>query len=253
MGGGEKELVTEKHEQDKTTSFWKGAKSAQELKNLSSGRTPSGKLRFQIRKALVLSDAEYGRYLNGELFQPKFYLAAEKESLRYDTKLGVWNCLLLVGESSRDGILVGFLPGVELPFLSYVSDHRELELPKGLPVEMEMGAVSTNLEQAVNGVVDAAAHYTSFVGLELRSPASSLHFAAYDPAANILTVLEQGGPNDYMQFKGTPEEIAQTFHFSGKLKKVFFDLRYRNISHGSRFVKEKRERVPPKERNGDGR
>ena len=76
---------------------------------------------------------------------------------------------------------------------------------------------------------------------------------AYDPAANILTVLEQGGPNDYMQFKGTPEEIAQTFHFSGKLKKVFFDLRYRNISHGSRFVKEKRERVPPKERNGDGR
>ena len=52
---------------------------------------------------------------------------------------------------------------------------------------------------------------------------------------------------------GTPEEIAQTFHFSGKLKKVFFDLRYRNISHGSRFVKEKRERVPPKERNGDGR
>lgn len=253
MGGGEKELVTEKHEQDKTASFWKGAKSAQELKNLSSGRTPSGKLRFQIRKALVLSDAEYGRYLNGELFQPKFYLAAEKESLRYDTKLGVWNCLLLVGESSRDGILVGFLPGVELPFLSYVPDHRELELPKGLPVEMEMGAVSTNLDQAVNGVVDAVAHYTSFVGLELRSPASSLHFAAYDPAANILTVLEQGGPNDYMQFKGTPEEIAQTFHFSGKLKKVFFDLRYRNISHGSRFVKEKRERVPSKERNGDGR
>ena len=253
MGGGEKELVTEKHEQDKTASFWKGAKSAQELKNLSSGRTPSGKLRFQTRKALVLSDAEYGRYLNGELFQPKFYLAAEKESLRYDTKLGVWNCLLLVGESSRDGILVGFLPGVELPFLSYVPNHRELELPKGLPVEMEMGAVSTNLEQAVNGVADAAAHYSSFVGLELRSPASSLHFAAYDPTANILTVLEQGGPNDYMQFKGTPEEIAQTFHFSGKLKKVFFDLRYRNISHGSRFVKEKRERVPPKERNGDGR
>lgn len=253
MGGGKKELVTEKHEQEKTASFWKGAKSAQELKNLSSGRTPSSKLRFQIRKALVLSDTEYGRYLNGELYQPKSYLSAEKESLRYDTKQGVWNCLLLVGESSRDGILVGFLPGVELPFLAYVPNHRELELPKRLPVEMEMGAVSTNLEQAVNGVADTAAHYSSFVGLELRSPASSLHFAAYDPAVNILTVLEQGGPNDYMQFKGTPEEIAQTFHFRGKLKKVFFDLRYRNISHGSRFVKEKRERVPPKERNGDGR
>ena len=84
MGGGEKELVTEKHEQDKTASFWKGAKSAQELKNLSSGRTPSGKLRFQIRKALVLSDAEYGRYLNGELFQPKFYLMFRIT--------GNWNC-----------------------------------------------------------------------------------------------------------------------------------------------------------------
>lgn len=225
----------------------------QELRNLSSSRIPSTKLQFRIRKVLVLSDIEYGRYLNSGLHQPKYFLAADQEGLRYDTKLGVWNCLLLVGESSHDGILVGFLAGVELPFLSYVPNHRELELPKGLPVEMEMGAVSTNLDQAVNGVVDAVAHYTSFVGLELRSPASSLHFAAYDPAANILTVLEQGGPNDYMQFKGTPEEIAQTFQFSGKLKKVFFDLRYRNISHGSRFVKEKRERVPPKERNGDGR
>ena len=83
--------------------------------------------------------------------------------------------------------------------------------------------------------------------------ASSLHFAAYDPAANIFTVLEQGGPNDYMQYKGTPEEIAQTFHFSGKLKKVFFDLQYRNISHESHLVKERQKRTYPKERSGDGR
>lgn len=253
MGGGEKELVSDKYEQEKTVSFWKGAKSVQELKDLSSGRTPSTKQRFKIRKALVLGDTEYARYLNGKLDQPKFYLAAKKESLRYETKLGVWNCLLLVGESSRDGILVGFLPGAETPFLSYVPDHCELELPKELSVEMEMGAASTNLQPALHGTVDVAAHYSSFVGLELRSLASSLHFAAYDPATNVFTVLEQGGLNDYMQYKGTPEEIAQAFHFSEKLRKAFFDLRYRNISHESRFVKEKRDRVPSKEHNGDGR
>lgn len=225
----------------------------QELRNLSSSRIPSTKLQFRIRKVLVLSDIEYGRYLNSGLHQPKYFLAVDQEGLRYDTKLGVWNCLLLVGESSHDGILVGFLAGVELPFLSYVPNHRELELPKGLPVEMEMGAASTNLQPALHGTVDAAAHYSSFVGLELISMASSLHFAAYDPAANIFTVLEQGGPNDYMQYKGTPEEIAQTFHFSGKLKKVFFDLQYRNISHESHLVKERQKRTYPKERSGDGR
>ena len=225
----------------------------QELKYLSSGRIPATKLRFQIRKAVVLSDAEYGRYLNGELHQPQFFLSAEKDHLRYDAKLGVWNCMLLVGVSSRDGILVGFFPGMELPFLSYIPDHRELELPDGIPVAMEMGAASTNLNPAVGNIADAAAHYSSFVGLVVTSPASSLHFAAYDSDANIFTVLEQGGPNDYMQYKGTPEEVAQTFHFSGNLKEVFFDLRYRNISHESQLSRELMKRTHPTLRSGDGR
>ena len=42
-------------------------------------------------------------------------------------------------------------------------------------------------------------------------------------------------------------------HFSGKLKEAFFDLRYRNISHGSHLVKERQKRTYPKERSGDGR
>ena len=83
--------------------------------------------------------------------------------------------------------------------------------------------------------------------------ASYLHCAADDPAANTFTGVEQGGPNDDRKYKGTPEDIAQTFHFSGKLKKVFFDLQYRNISHESHLVKERQKRTYPKERSGDGR
>ena len=236
-------------------SFWKGVKTARELKMLSSGRNPSAKQRVLIRKVVVLCDAEYKRYIDSELDQPKIFLAADKEHLHYDTRYHTWNCLLIVGESSKDGILAGYLPKSDSLFLAYVPEHRKLELPEGIPVGMGMGAASTNLQPALLGTEDAEAHYSSFVGLEVISLASSLHFAGYAPAENIFTVLEQGGPNDYMQFKGTPEEIAQIFHFSGKLKEVFFDLRYRNISHESPFVKEKRGRVPSKERNrnGDGR
>ena len=253
MGGGENALVNSMNGKELTASFWKGVKTARELKMLSSGWNPSTKQKARIRKVVVLCDAEYKRYLDGELDQPKIFLAEDKERLRYDTRRHAWNCLLIVGESSKDGILAGYLPKSDSLFLTYVPEHRELELPEGIPVAMEMGAASTNLQPALLGTADAAAHYSSFVGLELISMASSLHFAAYDPAANIFTVLEQGGPNDYMQYQGTPEEIAQAFHFSGKLKEAFFDLRYRNISHGSHLVKERQKRTYPKERSGDGR
>lgn len=253
MGGGENALVNSMNGKNLTASFWKGVKTAQELKTLSNGWNSSTKQRVQICKVVVLCDAEYKRYMDGELNQPKIFLAGDKERLRYDTRLHAWNCLLIVGESSKDGILAGYLPKTDSLFLSYVPDHRELELPEGIPVEMELGAASTNLQPALLGTADAVAHYSSFVGLEVMSLASSLHFAAYDPATNVFTVLEQGGPNDYMRYKGTPEEIAQAFHFSGKLREVFFDLRYRNISHESHFVKERRERGQPKERSGDGR
>lgn len=236
-----------------TASFWKGVKTAQELRTLISRWNLSEKKRFRIRKAVVLCDAEYKRYIDSELDQPKIFLAADKEQIRYDTQQDTWNCLLIVGESSKDGILAGNLPAADSLLLSYVPDHRELELPEGLPVQMEMRASATNLKLAMNDVADADAHYTSFVGLELLSPAFSLHFVAYDSAANVFTVLEQGGPNNYMQHKGTPEEIARLFQFSGKLKEVFFDLRYRNISHESHFVKRKCDRARPKDRSGDGR
>lgn len=253
MGGGENALVTDTSEKKVTASFWKGVKTVHELKMLSSGLKSSMQQRVRIRKAVVLCDTEYKRYTDGELDQQKFFLVANKERLRYDTRQYAWNCLLIVGESSEDGILAGYLPKTDFPFLAYVPNHRELELPEGIPVVMGKGAASTNLQSALLDTADAVAHYSSFVGLEVMSQASSLHFSAYDPTANVFTVLEQGGPNDYMQYKGTPEKIAQAFHFSGKLKEVFFNLRYRNISHESHLVKEKKKREYPKERSGDGR
>ena len=38
-----------------------------------------------------------------------------------------------------------------------------------------------------------------------------------------------------------------------EMEEAFFDLRYRNISHGSHLVKERQKRTYSKERSGDGR
>ena len=109
-----------------TASFWKGVKTARELKMLSSGWNPSTKQKVQIRKVVVLCDAEYKRYMDGELDQPKIFLAEDKERLRYDTRHHAWNCLLVVGESSKDGILAGV--GIEeIPANGEVSFSIDLE------------------------------------------------------------------------------------------------------------------------------
>ena len=129
-----------------TASFWKGVKTARELKMLSSGWNPSTKQKVQIRKVVVLCDAEYKRYMDGELDQPKIFLAEDKERLRYDTRHHTWNCLLVVGESSKDGILAGYLPKSDSLFLTYVPEHRELELPEGIVSDENIRSVTLSFD-----------------------------------------------------------------------------------------------------------
>ena len=42
-----------------------------------------------------------------------------------------------------------------------------------------------------------------------------------------------GGPHDYIESRGTPEKIAKENHFSGKLRGIFFNMDYRNLSNTS--------------------
>ena len=40
-----------------------------------------------------------------------------------------------------------------------------------------------------------------------------------------------GDPEDYMESRGTPEKIAEENHFVAKLREIFFDMDYRNITN----------------------
>lgn len=67
-------------------------------------------------------------------------------------------------------------------------------------------------------------HWKSFVGKSIENPAASLEFSNYEKGE--FTVRHHGGPNSYMEYRGKPEEIAETFHFGGQFKEKFFDMEY---------------------------
>ena len=74
-------------------------------------------------------------------------------------------------------------------------------------------------------------HFASFVGMQLSTVCFDLRFMSYDPEKNEMVPRLYGGPHDYIESRGTPEKIAKENHFSGKLRGIFFNMDYRNISH----------------------
>ena len=67
--------------------------------------------------------------------------------------------------------------------------------------------------------------------MEMSSLCFALRFISYDPQKDEMVTRLYGDPEDYMESRGTPEKIAEENHFVGKLREIFFDMDYRNISH----------------------
>lgn len=67
-------------------------------------------------------------------------------------------------------------------------------------------------------------HWKSYVGHIIENPAAYLEFVDYKDGK--FTVEHHGGPDSFMADIGTPEEIAQIYHFAGEFKKNYFDMDY---------------------------
>ena len=220
-----------------TARFVYGAIDVTELRNLSLVMgTPQ---KFIVQQALVFCDADYQNFVNGDFRKPPIVVRAKQRHMNFDTDQKAWNCLLVVSDIGKDGILVGKEAGIERYYMAYVPDHTKLRLPSDLPVEFWTNVCSTTLKLSSVGSAqppkteqeNRCQHFASFVGLELFTANFTLRFISYDPQTDQMVARLYGGPRDYIESRGKPEEIAKVNHFSGKLRGIFFDMDYRNISH----------------------
>lgn len=220
-----------------TAQFVYGARDVTELQNLSLFMGEPQK--FIVRKALVLSDTDYQNFVNDDFREPPVVIRAKQRHMGFDVKKKAWNCLLVVSEISKDGILVGKEPDAERYYMAYVPDHTNLNLPSDVPVEFWTNVCTTTLQLQPSADVhpplteqeNRQQHFASFVGMQLSTVCFDLRFMSYDPEKDEMVTRLYGGPHDYIESRGTPQEIARENNFSGKLRGIFFNMDYRNISH----------------------
>ena len=220
-----------------TANFVSGVLDVTELQNISPFMSKPQK--FSIQRVLVLSDADYQLFVNDDFRRPPVVIRTKQRYMGFDVKKKAWNCLLVVSEISKDGILVGKEPDAERYYMAYVPDHTNLNLSADLSVEFWTNVCTTTLQLQPSAEAhpplteqeNRQQHFASFVGMQLSTVCFDLRFMSYDPEKNEMVTRLYGGPNDYIESRGTPEKIAKANHFSGKLRGIFFNMDYRNISH----------------------
>ena len=113
-----------------TAQFVYGARDVTELRNLSLFMGEPQK--FIVRQALVLSDTDYQNFINDDFRKPPVAIRVKQRYMGFDVKKKAWNCLLVVSEIGKEGILVGKEPDAEHYYMAYVPDHTNLNLPHDL-------------------------------------------------------------------------------------------------------------------------
>ena len=93
-----------------------------------------------------------------------------------------------------------------------------------------MNKEKKNAEINIDGANGFIEHWQSFVGHTISNPAAELIFYSYDDGQ--FTVRHCcGNPEDYLESKGTPEEIAEQYHFDGDFREKFFDMDFLFVYH----------------------
>ena len=100
--------------------------------------------------------------------------------------------------------------------------EKETAFWQAVKMNKEKKNEEINIDRA-NGFIE---HWQSFVGHTISNPAAELIFYSYDDGQ--FTVRHCcGNPEDYLESKGTPEEIAKQHHFDDDFREKFFDMDYR--------------------------
>lgn len=170
-----------------TANFVSGVLDVTELQNISPFMSKPQK--FSIQRVLVLSDADYQLFVNDDFRRPPVVIRAKQRYMGFDVKKKAWNCLLVVSEISKDGILVGKEPDAERYYMAYVPDHTNLNLSADLSVEFWTNVCTTTLQLQPSAEAhpplteqeNRQQHFASFVGMQLSTVCFDLRFMSYDP------------------------------------------------------------------------
>ncbi len=169
-----------------TANFVSGVLDVTELQNISPFMSKPQK--FSIQRVLVLSDADYQLFVNDDFRRPPVVIRAKQRYMGFDVKKKAWNCLLVVSEISKDGILVGKEPDAERYYMAYVPDHTNLNLSADLSVEFWTNVCTTTLQlqpsaeghPPLTEQENRQQHFASFVGMQLSTVCFDLRFMSYD-------------------------------------------------------------------------
>lgn len=94
---------------------------------------------FVIEKAVVLSDAEYENFKESDLAGDQIFLFDNQDRMWLDPAMMVWHCLLVKGETSKDGVLIESEGYSYARYAAYVPDCARVQL-KDIPVQYEYPA-----------------------------------------------------------------------------------------------------------------
>lgn len=91
---------------------------------------------FKIEEVVVLSDKKYRRIKKGYGISQEYkFIKKHKDQMWYDYD-NLWHCLLIKGETSKDGILVDTERGSHIWYAAYVPDCDRLRL-QNVPVDYQ--------------------------------------------------------------------------------------------------------------------
>lgn len=72
----------------------------------ASSSVPERQTNFRVEKTIVLTDMEYRQFKETGLMEDQIFLFDNSDKMWFDPGTLCWHCLLIKGESSKDGILV---------------------------------------------------------------------------------------------------------------------------------------------------
>lgn len=123
-------------------AFFRKAIQAETLKT-KAARTDS----FCVEKVVVLSDEAYQSFKDGGLMQDEIFLFDNIDRMYYDPGAACWHCLLIKGETSKDGILAEAEGYACARYAAFAPDCRKLRL-QDVPVHYEYPAKASRQKAA---------------------------------------------------------------------------------------------------------
>lgn len=117
--------------------FGREAIDLEELKAQTTSPTAEKKrTTFEVEKIVLMPDSAYTAFCASGLIQDQAFLFENRERMWFDPAEGCWHCLLVKGETSRDGVLVEAEGFSYARYAAYISDCSVLSL-EGTPVQYE--------------------------------------------------------------------------------------------------------------------